>query len=58
MRDFWIRAQDNGSIGATPGTAEFDIGATTMTCYKDTSGGAWTNTGTKGFRAVISYEIA
>lgn len=56
VRDFPARAQDNGAIGANPGLIEFDIGATTFSVFKDFAGTGWTNTGTKGFRAVIMYE--
>lgn len=57
IRDGWLRAQDNGSLASTPGIYEFDIGATTFNIYKDQSGGAWTSTGTKGFRCSVVYEI-
>lgn len=54
IRDFYARAQDSGAFNV--GLIEFDIGATTITVFKDVTGAAFTNSGTKGFRAVIMYE--
>jgi hypothetical protein len=57
IRNFWARVQDNGATPADPGLVEFDIDSGSLTVYKDHSGAAFTNSGTKGFRAVITYEI-
>jgi hypothetical protein len=54
----WCRAQDNGVIGTNPGLVEFSSAATVATVYKDHSGGAWTASGTKGFRCTFVYEVA
>lgn len=58
IRDtFNVRVQDSGTISSTPGLIEFDIGATVANVYFNGAGtNIWTNTGTKGFRAIVIYE--
>ena len=49
------RAQDNGTDVGT--IAEITSSATVVTCYKGLAFVAWTNTGTKFARFVITYQF-
>lgn len=51
--------QDNGSTLTAPGKSFINTGgATTLSLFKDISGGGWTGSGTKGARGTVIYEAA
>lgn len=49
---------DNGAAITTPGHLELLGGATTVTIYKDSAAGAWTNSGDKKVGGQFFYETA
>jgi hypothetical protein len=51
------QARDSGAEQADPARIDLAAGSTTATLYKTLAGGAWTNTGTKGARFQIDYEV-
>jgi len=54
--EFPILVVDNGVTAATPGRGLLLVGASTVNCYKDYTGAAWTASGTKQARGEFWYE--
>ncbi|NLG05968.1 MAG: hypothetical protein GX567_19395 [Clostridia bacterium] len=49
------RAKDNGSFVDTLAFCQISLGATLVACFKDSSAGAWTSSGTKFVSGVLIY---
>lgn len=54
---FWGREIDNGTASANLALGELVAATTTVNLYKDTTGAAWTASGSKTFGATMTYEI-
>jgi hypothetical protein len=54
----WWTAVDNGVTLTVPGRLWIASAGTAFLLYKDTTGAAWTNSGTKSANFTLTYEIA
>jgi len=55
--DLAIRNQDNGGAFNMSGLGQIGANASTINCYKDATGAAWTNVGTKAVTGLMTIPI-